>query len=154
MKAAAMRSLMVFLVLLFVGGGAARAQESEPIGYVKTVEGEAFVVRGAERIAAEPGTAVYRSDVLETGADGAIGLTLKDSTRLSMGASTELTLSRFEFVPSQNQLGFVARITRGTLLYVSGVIAKLSADAVSVETPVATIAVRGTRFLVKVEDQR
>jgi hypothetical protein len=152
-----MRSLTIFLVALFLAGSAASAQENaagEPIGYVKTVQGEAFVVRGAARIAAEPGTAVYRSDVLETGADSALGLTLKDSTRLSMGASTELTLSRFEFVPSQNQLGFVARITRGTLLYVSGVIAKLSADAVSVETPVATIAVRGTRFLVKVEDQR
>ena len=156
-----MRSLTVFpgalLLWAFLLASAVGAQETgtgEAIGYVKTVQGEAFVMRSAERIAAEPGTAVYRSDVLETGADGALGLTLKDSTRLSMGASTELTLSRFEFVPSQNRLGFVARITRGTLLYVSGVIAKLSADAVSVETPVATIAVRGTRFLVKVEDQR
>lgn len=148
-----MRSLIVFLLALLVSGGAVHAQDGEAIGYVKTVEGEAFVLRGSERTAAEPGTAVYRSDVLETGADGSLGLTLKDSTRLSMGPSTELTLSRFDFVPSENQLGFVARITRGTLLYVSGVIAKLSADTVSVETPVATIAVRGTRFVVRVEDQ-
>lgn len=35
--------------------------------------------------------------------------------------------------------------------YISGVIAKLSPDAVKVRTPVATVAVRGTRFLAKVE---
>jgi len=148
-----MRPLIVFLLALLLSGAAAQAQEGGPIGYVKTVEGEAFVLRGGERMPAEPGTAVFRSDMLQTGAGGALGLTLMDSTRLSMGPSSELTLSRFEFVPSENRLGFVGRITRGTLLYVSGVIAKLSADAVSVETPVATIAVRGTRFAVRVEEQ-
>lgn len=147
-----MRLLTCFLLALLLASSAASAQESQAIGYVKTVEGEAFVQRGDERIAAAPGTAVYRNDMLATGAQGALGLTLKDSTRLSLGPSSELTLSRFEFVPSENRLGFVARLTRGTLLYISGVIAKLSADAVSVETPVATIAVRGTRFLVKAED--
>ena len=147
-----MRLLTVLLPMLLLAAGAASAQGVTAIGYVKTIEGEAFVQRGDERIAAAPGTAVYRNDVLVTGAEGALGLTLKDSTRLSLGPSSELTLSRFEFEPSDNRLGFVARLTRGTLLYISGVIAKLSADAVSVETPVATIAVRGTRFLVKAED--
>ena len=37
------------------------------------------------------------------------------------------------------------------LLYVSGVIAKLSPDSVKVRTPVATVAVRGTRFLADVK---
>lgn len=146
-----MRGWILFLAVLLAASAPAAAQDEDAIGYVKTVEGEAYVQRGETRIALEPGAAVYRSDALETGRDGAIGLTLKDSTRLSMGGSSELILSRFEFEPSENRLGFVARLTRGTLLYISGVIAKLSAESVSVETPVATIAVRGTRFLVRVE---
>ena len=148
-----MRGGMIILAALLAAGGPAAAQDEAAIGYVKTVEGEAYVERGELRIALEPGAAVYRSDSLATGKDGAVGLTLKDSTRLSMGNSTELVLKHFEFVPSENQLGFVARLTRGTLLYISGVIAKLSSEPVSLETPVATIAVRGTRFLVRVEDQ-
>ena len=147
-----MRLLILLLPVLLLASVAASAQDAEAIGYVKTVDGEAFVRRGEARIAAAPGTAVYCDDVLMTGEQSALGLTLKDSTRLSLGPSSELTLRRFEFAPSENRLGFVARLTRGTLLYISGVIAKLSADAVSVETPVATIAVRGTRFLVKAED--
>jgi hypothetical protein len=138
-------------MLLLITTGAS-AQEGDVIGYVKTVSGEAYVQRGDVRVPAEAGTPVHRGDVLHTGAPGALGVTLKDSTRLSLGSDSELTLRQFAFVPSENELGFVARLTRGTLLYVSGVIAKLSADAVSVETPVATIAVRGTRFLVRVEE--
>lgn len=156
----AMRSVTCFLALLVLvaAGASARAQDAgradpQIIGYVKTVNGEAHVQRGAERIPAEPGTAVYRDDTLYTGEPGALGVTLKDSTRLSLGPRSELTLRRFDFDPAEERLGFVARLTRGTLLYISGVIARLSADSVSIETPVATVAVRGTRFLARVEEQ-
>ncbi len=148
-----MRPLTCLLAaLMLLAAAAASAQESEPIGYVKTVSGEATIERDGSRAAAVPGAPVYRNDRLATGDDGTLGVTLTDSTRLSLGRNSELTLAHFEFVPSQNELGFVARLTRGTLLYVSGIIAKLSADSVAVETPVATIAVRGTRFLVRVEE--
>ena len=149
-----MRSLTCFLamLLLAMAAGPAAAQEDDVIGYVKTVSGEASIQRDDARARAEAGAPVYRGDVLRTGPDGALGVTLKDSTRLSLGGGSELTLQEFAFVPSENELGFVARLARGSLLYISGVIAKLSADAVSVETPVATIAVRGTRFLVRVEE--
>ncbi len=149
-----MRSLTGFLaiLLLAMAAGPAAAQEGDIIGYVKTASGEVSIERGGTPTPAEAGAPLHRSDVLRTGPDGTLGITLKDSTRLSLGGGSELTLQEFEFVPSENQLGFVARLARGSLLYISGVIAKLSADAVSVETPVATIAVRGTRFLVRVEE--
>jgi hypothetical protein len=44
-----------------------------------------------------------------------------------------------------------ATISKGTLQYVSGVIAKLKPDAVAVRTPTGVIGVRGTRFVVMVE---
>jgi hypothetical protein len=148
-----MRPLTLLLAaLMLLAAPAAWAQDDEAIGYVKTVSGEAAIERGGSQLAATPGTPVYREDILRTGADGTLGVTLKDSTRLSLGGNSELALREYAFVPSDNQLGFVARLTRGTLLYVSGIIAKLSADSVAVETPVATIAVRGTRFLVRVEE--
>lgn len=149
-----MRSLTGFLaiLLLAMAAGPAAAQEGDIIGYVKTASGEASIERGGTPTPAEAGAPLHRSDVLRTGPDGTLGITLKDSTRLSLGGGSELTLQEFDFVPSENQLGFAARLARGSLLYISGVIAKLSADAVSVETPVATIAVRGTRFLVRVEE--
>src|SRR6516165_1899754 len=46
--------------------------------------------------------------------------------------------------------GDVLKMVRGVAAYVSGKIAQLSPDAVRVETPVATVGVRGTRFVAKV----
>ena len=43
-------------------------------------------------------------------------------------------------------------MTRSSLNYVSGVIEKLKPDAVTVGTPTGIIGVRGTQFLLKVEE--
>ena len=62
-----------------------------------------------------------------------------------------MQFTEFQFAPAEGRLAFIIDFFRGTLLYVSGVIAKLSPDSVKVRTPVATVAVRGTRFLAEVE---
>ena len=46
---------------------------------------------------------------------------------------------------------FGSKLTKGTLNYVSGAIAKISPEAVAVKTPTGTIGVRGTQFVVKVD---
>jgi hypothetical protein len=42
---------------------------------------------------------------------------------------------------------------KGTVAYISGLIGKLSPESVRVETPTASIGIRGTKFVVKVENQ-
>ena len=44
-------------------------------------------------------------------------------------------------------------MSKGTLNVVSGVIAKLKPESVSVKTPTGEIGVRGTTYLIKVEPQ-
>jgi hypothetical protein len=99
---------------------------------------------------ASPGLALEEGDVLKTGADGHLGVVLRDDTRVSLGPDTEVRIDRFVFAPAQGQLALVLKMARGVAAYVSGKIAKLSPDAVRVETPVATVGVRGTRFVAKV----
>jgi len=41
-------------------------------------------------------------------------------------------------------------MVKGTFVYLSGVIAKLSPESIKLETPVGTIAIRGTRFAAKI----
>lgn len=134
---------------MFCAGAAA---QERAIGYVKTAQGDAFVQRGAQQIAAEPGMPVMRGDRLLTEAGATLGVTLRDNTVLSIGPRSAISLSKFEFEPAENRYGFVVDIARGTLHYISGLIAKLSAESVSVNTPVASVAVRGTRFLVRVDE--
>jgi hypothetical protein len=76
---------------------------------------------------------------------------LRDDTRVSLGPETEIRIDRFLFAPATGQLAQVLKMARGVAAYVSGKIAKLSPDAARVETPVAIVGVRGTRFAAKLE---
>lgn len=129
----------------------AAAQETGAIGYVMKVSGEAAVVSDGKSIPAAVGTPVMLGSTLRTGPGGALGVTLKDNTVMSFGPNSELQVDEFLFAPARNELKLTARITRGTLNFISGMIAKLRPEAVQVQTPTGTIGVRGTHFLVKVD---
>ncbi|MND08583.1 hypothetical protein D3C83_313120 [compost metagenome] len=62
-----------------------------------------------------------------------------------------MTVDEYLYAPGKGDLRLGTSMTKGSLQMVSGVIAKLKPDAVSVKTPTGTIGVRGTHFLVKVE---
>jgi hypothetical protein len=96
---------------------------------------------------------VYQYDVLNTDSEGSLGIVFIDESSLSLGPDTTLTVDEYVFAPGTNEGSFLSRVTRGTLLYVSGLIAKVSPESVAVETPVGTIGIRGTRFMVKVEPE-
>ena len=129
----------------------AAAQDPGPIGYVMTVSGEAAVIRDSKSVAAVVGTPVMLGATLRTGPGGTLGVTLKDNTVMSFGPNSELSVDEFLFAPARNELKLTAKITRGTMNFISGVIAKLKPEAVQVQTPTGTIGVRGTHFLVKVD---
>jgi hypothetical protein len=138
------------LALLFVFPTVVFAQPAVA-GRVKVVSGEAFIVRGGNVISAKAGQPVLTSDTLRTGADGAIGVTLKDATRLSLGPASELRVERFVYAPESGGLAMVIRFVRGAAAYVSGRIAKLAPDAIRLETPGAIVGVRGTTLAIRTE---
>jgi hypothetical protein len=127
------------------------AQESGAIGYVMKVSGEASVINDGKAVAAVVGTPLLQGSTLRTGPAGSMGVTLKDNTVMSFGPNSELRVDEFSFAPARNELKLTASITRGTMNFISGVIAKLKPEAVQVQTPSGTIGVRGTHFLVKVD---
>lgn len=127
----------------------AAAQESAPVGRIKMLSGSAFVVRATSVTPAEIGQLLFQADGIRT-ADGRVGLTLNDDTRLSLGPNSEIRLERFEYVPDEGRLGFLLRIVRGVTTYISGRIARLSPDSVRIETPAAVIGVRGTQLAIDV----
>lgn len=144
------RIFAAFLLLAGLCGMAARADEAA-VGYVKTVSGEATVSTGKTRVAAQPGTPVYLGSQLRTGAMGSLGVSFKDDTLMSFGPDTELTVDDYLYAPGQGKLRLASTLLRGSLNYISGVIAKLKPDAVSITTPSGTIGVRGTQFALKVD---
>jgi len=139
--------LLVALCLLAVAGPAAAG---ETIGVVRTTSGDATVTRGNETLPAAPGLKILVGDTLGTGPDGSLGVILRDDSSLSIGPGSRLVLRSFQFSPYEEKFDLVARITRGTMAYLSGLIGKLAPGKARFETPTATIGIRGTRLAVKV----
>ena len=127
------------------------AQEGS-IGFVKTVKGEAWVTTSGKRVPAQMGTPVMQGSLLKTGVGATLGVTFKDNTVMSFGPDTELTVDEYLYEPAQGQLKLGTRLAKGSLNYVSGVIAKLKPEAVAVKTPGGIIGVRGTQFAVRVDE--
>jgi hypothetical protein len=127
----------VFVGLLAIGCAialSARAEEA-PIGFVKTLSGTATVTHGEVTAVAALATPVYENDRLETGADGELGVTFRDNTRISLGPNSRIELKHFVFKPATEEYGFILRLAYGTLEYISGLTVKLAPDVMSIETP-------------------
>lgn len=148
---------IVAMSALAMPAAAQVAAADDIIGYVKTAVPDAQIVASAAAgstaspLKASPGTPVRRGNILKTGAAGSMGVTFKDNTIMSIGPDTEVSVDDYLYEPSKGELKLGASIGKGTLQYVSGVIAKLKPEAVAIKTPTGTIGVRGTRFVVKVE---
>lgn len=142
------RTALVFLSLAISPAWA----EEMPIGNVKDVSGEASVTTAGSKVVAVPGTPIYQGSVLQTGPRSSMGVTFKDETLMSFGEKTQLTVDEYLYAPSQGKLKLSSRLAKGSLNYVSGVIAKLQPNAVAITTPSGVIGVRGTQFLVKVDE--
>ena len=148
---ASFRWSLAVVTLLFATATPALAQQAPAAGRIKTVTGSAFIVRGRAVTPAQPGQLVYEADALRTGADGSIGVTLKDDTRLALGPGSEVRLERFAYAPGTAGVGMVLKFVRGVTTYVSGRLAKLAPDSIRLETPSAIVGVRGTTVAIHVE---
>ncbi len=147
------RSMGVYLgaILLLLFGSSSLAQNPQ-IGQVETVSGQVFIVRSDVRSPAKVGGPVYEKDTIDTGTDGAIGITFVDNTVMSAGPNSEVALEDYRFDSNNFNGSMLADLRKGTLSMVSGDIAKSSPNAMKVKTPGAILGVRGTHFVVQVPE--
>jgi hypothetical protein len=144
----AIHSLLLCSLMIFAPAGAALA---ETVGYAKTVEGRATLVRQGQERTLVSGAALEQGDIVRTEAGSSVGITMRDGTTLSAGPDTELILDHYAWGPTETDPGFVARVSQGTLDFVSGLLGKTSPESVAVVTPTGVIGLRGTHFVVKVK---
>jgi hypothetical protein len=122
------------------------------IGQVKVSRGTVVIERGGQALPAPVGARLQATDIVKTGADGSVGITMTDNSLLSIGPNSALALDRYEFDSTTNQGQFDASLRRGSLAVVSGRLAKQTPDAMKVRTPSTIHGVRGTEFVVSVDD--
>ncbi len=121
------------------------------VALFKNVTGTIKVARKDVVLVASPGMNLFATDRIVSAADGAAGIVFKDGTLLTVGHSTEVQLKEYVFEPKEARYAFSMYLARGTAIYSSGKIGKLAPELVKVDTPTATVGVRGTRFIVTAE---
>lgn len=150
-----MKTRHAFVLVIFAILQSERARaDGDTIGFVKSLSGAATITSdGMSPRQASVAMPLHQQDRVETGANGQIGIIFRDNTRITLGPNSRVDFARFVFKPVDKEYGFILRLGYGTLQYLSGLTAKLAPDAMSIETPGATIAVRGTRLLIRAEKQ-
>ena len=131
-------------------GHYAQAQPIAPpdsIGKIEKVIGDVTVVRNGATVALHVGDAVFKSDVVQTGASASCGISFPDGTVLNLVANTRMALNDYAYDANSNANGALFTLVEGTFAFVAGKVAH-SGD-MKIATPVATMGIRGTTGVVE-----
>ncbi|MCH8237760.1 MAG: FecR domain-containing protein [Proteobacteria bacterium] len=125
----------------------------EAIGIVNSISGKAFVIRiDGSRVALAVDTPLFTGDILETGPDGVIGVILADETTFAMGEEGRMVLDEMIYDPDTQEGSLSLSILKGIYTIVSGLVSKTDPNAMTIETPIATIGIRGTQIGLEFTD--
>ena len=110
------------------------------------------IQRQKTTLAGAKGTGVEMQDAVNTKA-GKVGITFEDQTKVQVNENSKLVIDDFVYDPKKPAAGKLAlNMASGTVRYASGAIAHNNPNKVAINTPTATIAVRGTDFTATVDE--
>ena len=142
---------MKLLALAFIGLLTTVSQASANIGTVTELKGSGEIVRESNVVGNTQGIALQSMDTARTD-KGKMRLDFIDDTRVDVIENSILVIDDFVYDPSSGTGKLDMRAALGTVRYASGQIAKNSRQNVRVRTPSATISVRGTDFIMVVDE--
>jgi hypothetical protein len=129
---------------LALGAGTTNAHANEPeVGTTVLAKPTVLGVRGADERVLKAGSRVFRNELVRTGPNAQVELKLDDNTKLALGPDAELRLDEFVVAPGDGARSIAVRLLKGTLRFLTG---RHSSESYKIETPSATIGVRGTVF--------
>jgi hypothetical protein len=122
------------------------------IGLVKVSKGSVRLERGGEKLPVKVGTGLQTSDVIVTGADGSAGITFTDNSLISVGPNSVFAIDKYRFDTTTHAGEFEGNLRQGRLAAISGKMVKQSPESMKIRTPSAIMGVRGTEFVVQVDE--
>lgn len=140
----------------------AGAVETAPIGKVITATGSVTIERASAVVVqanvpgnggvgqTKVGDPVYKGDVVQTGADAKVGITFTDGTAFNLSSNARMVLNEFVYDLNGTSNSTLFSLTKGTFTFVAGQVAKTG--DMKLETPVATLGIRGTTPHIEISD--
>lgn len=142
--------LFLILSLIFLSAPSASniavAKIGSPVGEVDEAVANVFGKNPNNRL--KPGDTIHFKESIRTGWESAISIRFLDDTQLHLGPKSNLLIDEFIFDPDAENTNGLLKVTQGTFRFISGIVA--GERNLSIETPQATIGIRGTIFDVKI----
>jgi hypothetical protein len=126
--------------------------QAADIGLVKVSKGTVTIQRDGARIPAVVGTGLRTADVIITGSDSSAGITFTDNSLVSVGANSVFAIEKYRFDTTTHAGEFEGNLRQGRLAAASGKMVKQSPESMKIRTPSAIMGVRGTDFVVQVDE--
>ena len=145
-----MRKLFIVLAAIGISGIA----QASDIGLVKVSRGSVEIQRDGARMQAGVGTGLRTADVIVTGADSSAGITFTDNSLVSIGPNSVFSIDKYRFDTTTHAGEFEGSLRKGRLAAASGKMVKQSPESMKIRTPSAIMGVRGTEFVVQVDEPK
>ena len=125
------------------------ASAGQVIGHVTKLAGTATAIRNGVSIILNQGDNVEKGDVVQSGSDSTLGITFIDGTVFGLSSNARMVLNEMVYDPNGSNNSSLISLVAGTISFVAGETAKHG--DMKIDTPVATMGIRGTAVLVEID---
>ena len=120
------------------------------IGNITELTGSGRIVRD------EPYKALLAFDInsydnVQT-SNGRIGITFLDDSQVKLTEHSELIIDEFIYDPDPSKSKMALQFASGTARFITGKLATIDRENITIKTPSATVGIRGTDFTVTVDE--
>ncbi|OJX74789.1 cadherin-like domain-containing protein [Magnetospirillum sp. 64-120] len=122
----------------------ADGKTAQVIGKVSAIQGDAWIVRGGQKIAATAEAPLIKGDSVESADGSQISLVFADRSTFVLKDKGLIGLDDFTYDPATKTGSESILVAQGGFSFVSGDIAKSAPGAAKVATPAMSIGIRGT----------
>ena len=122
------------------------------IGSVVSFTGSVWAVSEDSHRPLTEGAPVYKGEEIVTEADSNVEIKFLDDTVLGQGGDSAVRLDDYVYSGDDGMLDF--NMIKGVLRVVSGEIVKANPENFNLNTPMATIGIRGTEIMVQIDHNR
>ncbi len=145
-----LKSIFVATLLTICAISAEAAEKA--IGSVSAISGEAYAMNeDGSRVDLALKSPIFQNQTVVTGQDGKVQIIFIDNSIFTISANTELLIDEYVYNDETQQGKSIMNATKGVFKFVTGKIAKNNREEVKVNTPFATIGVRGSGGIIAVD---
>lgn len=140
-----MKKILLILPLLLI------SLMAKDIAFVQKVKGDVTAQDDTKTIVVKQADWLSEKMLVTTGDKSGVTMVFKDNSVLVLGANSILILEKYIFAMKEKSYKFELTLNKGTVSFESGKIGELSPENFIFKTPEATVGIRGTKFMIKVQ---